>query len=269
MCVNISETEEEAAEAYDIAAIKLRGRSAITNFELSRYDIGRIMASTLPIPSLKRQKASNIEPADQQQQQKSWAESGGGGQSSSGGGHVLNVGMFERQPLGVYQSVPGDYELPPLPPSYLSHPAQPNGYSVNSMDSSHGNVGFQETLPCGASSNCDIGGGTINDINNFEMFRLPGIQESVPGDDELEALPPSYQYNYNPVFYPVESMANSFLGLDAYDEITGFQETLPPASSSQDGGGFGIHSFEMFQLPGVPNAAGFAEWPGNKKLRPE
>ncbi|CAH9106236.1 unnamed protein product [Cuscuta europaea] len=99
------------------------------------------------------------------------------------------------------------------------------------------------------------------------MFRLPGIQESVPGDDESEALPPSYQYNYNPVFYPVEPMANSFLGLDAYDEITGFQETLPPAASSQDGGGFGsdngINSFEMFQLPGVLNAADFAEWPSN------
>ncbi|KAJ4813985.1 AP2-like ethylene-responsive transcription factor ANT [Rhynchospora pubera] len=30
-------SEEEAAEAYDIAAVKLRGRSAITNFDISNY----------------------------------------------------------------------------------------------------------------------------------------------------------------------------------------------------------------------------------------
>ncbi|KAB5557023.1 hypothetical protein DKX38_007932 [Salix brachista] len=41
----ISGTQEEAAEAYDIAAIKFRGVNAVTNFNITRYDVDRIMAS--------------------------------------------------------------------------------------------------------------------------------------------------------------------------------------------------------------------------------
>ncbi|KAM7262214.1 hypothetical protein ACFE04_021291 [Oxalis oulophora] len=42
-------TEEEAAEAYDIAAIKFRGVNAVTNFEMNRYDVDSIMKSALPV----------------------------------------------------------------------------------------------------------------------------------------------------------------------------------------------------------------------------
>uniref|UniRef100_A0A7N0TAT6 AP2/ERF domain-containing protein n=1 Tax=Kalanchoe fedtschenkoi TaxID=63787 RepID=A0A7N0TAT6_KALFE len=43
-------TQEEAAEAYDIAAIKFRGLNAVTNFDMNRYDVNSILeSSTLPI----------------------------------------------------------------------------------------------------------------------------------------------------------------------------------------------------------------------------
>ncbi|GFZ11714.1 AINTEGUMENTA-like 5 [Actinidia rufa] len=38
-------TQEAAAEAYDIAAIKFRGTSAVTNFDIHRYDVKRICSS--------------------------------------------------------------------------------------------------------------------------------------------------------------------------------------------------------------------------------
>ncbi|OAY69699.1 AP2-like ethylene-responsive transcription factor AIL5 [Ananas comosus] len=52
-------TQEEAAEAYDIAAIKFRGLNAVTNFDMSRYDVEAILNSDLPIGSLSS-KASKV-----------------------------------------------------------------------------------------------------------------------------------------------------------------------------------------------------------------
>ncbi|XP_073147418.1 AP2-like ethylene-responsive transcription factor AIL5 [Henckelia pumila] len=42
-------TQEEAAEAYDIAAIKFRGLNAVTNFDMSRYDVQSIANCNLPV----------------------------------------------------------------------------------------------------------------------------------------------------------------------------------------------------------------------------
>ncbi|KAJ3670088.1 hypothetical protein LUZ60_010412 [Juncus effusus] len=56
-------TQEEAAEAYDIAAIKFRGLNAVTNFDITRYDVDKIMASNtlLPGEQARREKAKDLQ----------------------------------------------------------------------------------------------------------------------------------------------------------------------------------------------------------------
>lgn len=56
-------TQEEAAEAYDIAAIKFRGLNAVTNFDMSRYDVRSIASSNLPIGGANTKPKMTIEAA--------------------------------------------------------------------------------------------------------------------------------------------------------------------------------------------------------------
>ncbi|KAL1569694.1 hypothetical protein AAHA92_01140 [Salvia divinorum] len=57
-------TEEEAAEAYDIAAIKFRGINAVTNFEMNRYDVEAIAKSPLPIGGTAKRLKLSLEGGD-------------------------------------------------------------------------------------------------------------------------------------------------------------------------------------------------------------
>lgn len=57
-------TQEEAAEAYDIAAIKFRGLNAVTNFDISRYDVKSIASSNLPVGGVSNNKSNNKTSSD-------------------------------------------------------------------------------------------------------------------------------------------------------------------------------------------------------------
>ncbi|CAF1710266.1 BnaC03g61270D [Brassica napus] len=53
-------TQEEAGEAYDVAAIKFRGTNAVTNFDITRYDVDRIMSSNTLLSGELARRNSNI-----------------------------------------------------------------------------------------------------------------------------------------------------------------------------------------------------------------
>ncbi|KAE8704843.1 AP2-like ethylene-responsive transcription factor PLT1 [Hibiscus syriacus] len=58
-------TQEEAAEAYDIAAIKFRGVNAVTNFDITRYDVERIMASNTLLAAELARRNKDIGPSNE------------------------------------------------------------------------------------------------------------------------------------------------------------------------------------------------------------
>lgn len=104
-------TEEEAAEAYDIAAIKFRGMNAVTNFEMNRYDVDSIMKSALPIGGAAKRLKLSLE-----SEQKPSISNDQQTQCSSNGSGTINFAAF--QPIS---SVPCGVPFDTTPPPYYHH----------------------------------------------------------------------------------------------------------------------------------------------------
>lgn len=58
-------TQEEAAEAYDVAAIKFRGVNAVTNFDISRYNVEKIIASNTLLAGELARRTKEVDPTNE------------------------------------------------------------------------------------------------------------------------------------------------------------------------------------------------------------
>ncbi|XP_010254563.1 PREDICTED: AP2-like ethylene-responsive transcription factor AIL6 isoform X2 [Nelumbo nucifera] len=94
-------TEEEAAEAYDIAAIKFRGVNAVTNFEMSRYDIEAITNSALPIGGAAKRLKFSLEASPDQNLDRDPQDRQPPSSSSSGSGSIGSLSMVPTVTCGL------------------------------------------------------------------------------------------------------------------------------------------------------------------------
>lgn len=135
-------TEEEAAEAYDIAAIKFRGLNAVTNFEMNRYDVEAIMKSSLPIGGAAKRLKISLESEQKQSLNDNYQQTLHNGVNNSSSNNSINFGAIS--PVSAIPcGLPFDANQPYYHHSFFPHLQ----YSSNDGGASDHTSGTMPLLP--------------------------------------------------------------------------------------------------------------------------
>ncbi|XP_048438031.1 AP2-like ethylene-responsive transcription factor AIL6 [Pyrus x bretschneideri] len=133
-------TEEEAAEAYDIAAIKFRGINAVTNFEMNRYDVEAIGKSSLPVGGAAKRLKLSLEA---EEQRPSVNHDQQHPQCSIGS----NINFTSMQPVqSIPCGIPYDAAAANTYYPHLFHQFQPNYYGASDSAGLNPNVATQMSM---------------------------------------------------------------------------------------------------------------------------
>ncbi|RWR91412.1 AP2-like protein ethylene-responsive transcription factor AIL5 [Cinnamomum micranthum f. kanehirae] len=170
-------TQEEAAEAYDIAAIKFRGLNAVTNFDMSRYDVKSIASSNLPIGGI----SGKSRPSDSSSSDNKSSESKQTDLSMASQPSTLTF----SQPI---KSDPQDYwSLLALQNPSQSHAknkptliqSSPNSSNLHCLSNYNNNVDFSTCPTINQGNGSFLNGGIFQQQNPCVTVAAPGPATTV------------------------------------------------------------------------------------------